>query len=124
MKKILILIWFICISCSSCSKEEVNVKDIKDERGIYTSKRYLWHLPLGDMHIGSTIDMAVIYKDLILMASEGKRDDGILDDDDYIVAVNIYSGKIEWKVKAADRNNNFDADYIYQYGRLCIYKEI
>ena len=123
MKKILILIlWFLCISCSSCSKEEVNVKDIKDERGIYTSKRYLWHLPLGDMHIGSRVKMAVIYKDLILMASEGKRDDGSLDDDDYIVAVNIYSGKIEWRVKSGDRNNDFNAVDIYQYGKYVVIK--
>ena len=122
MKKILILIWFLFVSCSSCSKEEVNVKDIKDDRGIYTSKRYLWHLPLGDMHIGSVVEYSAVYKDLILMGSEGKRDDGSLDDDDYIVAVNIYSGKVEWKVKAADRNNDFRLRYAYQYGKYVVIK--
>ncbi len=109
---ILIVISLLHLGCS-CNRDDNGVRDIQNKDGVYTSKKYLWHTPLGDEWIGSFIKSPIVYDGKVLMAKDEKETD-------YIAFVDIETGKIEDKLKHPYYNTDFRIVETYQKGAMLV----
>ncbi len=110
-------LYFIVISLlhfgCSCNRDDNGVRDIQNKDGVYTSKKYLWHTPLGAEWIGSFIYSPIVYDGKVLMAKDEKETD-------YIAFVDIETGKIEDKLKHPYYNTDFRIVKTYQKGAMLV----